>query len=128
MLVTSSPCENFATSLQHSNQLSSWEGGADRDMDVDDADDAFKIPNVLMPSDLQSWAMSIHTATTGIAMDRPIHFDVEPGADHLVRFVGFYRAKATGAICLLLRYLHVSWLLKATTPFYLMQRLDDILL
>lgn len=43
--------------------------------------------------------MSVHTATTGIAMDRPIHFDIEQDADHIVRFVGFYRAKATGLYC-----------------------------
>ena len=61
------------------------------------ADDRFRIPNVLATTNLQSWAMSVHTATTGIAMDRPIHFDIEQDADHLVRFVGFYRAKATGA-------------------------------
>jgi hypothetical protein len=61
------------------------------------ADDDFCIPNVLPISGLKSWALSIHTATAGIAMDHPIRFGVEEGVDHLVRFVGFYRAKASGA-------------------------------
>jgi hypothetical protein len=63
------------------------------------ADDRFRIPNTFDRSRLQSWALSLHTATTGIAMDRPIRFDLEQGADHLVKFVGYYHAKQTGVTC-----------------------------
>jgi hypothetical protein len=77
------------------------------------ADNRFRIPNTLAPASLQSWAMSLHTATTGIAMDRPIHFGVEEGADHLVQFAGFYRAKQSGMTCPLLLCKH-GFVLHAT--------------
>jgi hypothetical protein len=72
-----------------------------------DSEFGVSIPNSLATFERHAWAMSVHTTSSGFALDQPLKLASANMTSHVVRWSGYYRAKQSG-VQLLNRFV-ITW-------------------